>query len=139
MNKEEHDEYHKRLLFVLTIMVILFFGGAFMYTKLEGWRLIDAMYFAAATMTTVGYGDITPQTIYGKLFTIFYLFTSVGMAFYGLSLFAAHFVEVREDEWVERIEGIGTKKHVKNFHNFVKSLFIFDSEKISENDEIKKK
>jgi voltage-gated potassium channel len=138
MNKEEHDEYHKRLFYVLSIMVFLFFGGSFFYSKVEGWRMLDAMYFSATTMTTVGYGDISPKTDLGRLFTIFYLFASVGIAVYGLSLFAAHFVEVREDHWVERLDKVSIKKHTKNFHDTVKKLFVWDSKDLVEHDKLKK-
>jgi hypothetical protein len=123
MNKEEHDIYHRRLFYIFLIMSLLFFGGSFFYYKIEGWRMLDAMYFSAMTMTTVGYGDITPKTDIGRLFTIFYLFASVGMALYGLSMFAAHFVEVREDEWVQRLDNMGIEKQRKNLHNMVKKLF----------------
>ncbi len=138
MNEEEHDAYHQKLIYVLIILSVMFFGGSFIFSKLEGLNLIDSMYFTACTMTTVGYGDITPKTDAGKIFAIFYLFASVGIAFYGLSLFAAHFVEEREDKWVERLDNVRSKKHIKNFHEVVKKLFVWDSKKITEHDELKK-
>jgi len=35
---------------------------------------VDAFYFAVETSTTVGYGDIVPSSLAGKLFMIFYMF-----------------------------------------------------------------
>ncbi len=139
MNKDEHDRYHRRLLYVGILIFVMFFGGSFIYTKIEGWRIIDSMYFTAYTMTTVGYGDITPKTDLGKAFTIVYLFASVGIAIYGLSLFASHFVETREDEWVEKLDRVGNaKKHAKNFHETVKKLFVWDADEIVKHDSFKK-
>jgi len=60
-----------RGLFVL-VMVTLFAGTLF-YWRIEGWSLLDAFYFSSITLTTVGYGDLAPQTAAGKLFTAFYL------------------------------------------------------------------
>jgi voltage-gated potassium channel len=138
MNKEEHDEYHRRLLYIFSIMAVLFFGGSFFYHNVEGWTFLDSMYFSATTMTTVGYGDLAPKTQTGRFFTIFYLFASVGIAIYGLSLFAAHFVEVREDHWVERLDRVSSaKKHAKNFHESVKKLFGRDSKELTEQDKPK--
>jgi len=31
------------------------------------------------TLTTVGYGDFSPQTTFGKIFTTFYIFAGVGI------------------------------------------------------------
>ena len=103
MDYEEHKRYHRKLLYVAIIILLLLFAGTIFYHYVENWRCIDALYFSAATMTTVGYGDITPQTDFGKLFTIFYVFTGVGVALYGLSLIASHFAEVREVFWMEML------------------------------------
>lgn len=41
---------------------------------------IDAIYFIAITVTTVGYGDVTPKTDRGKLFVMLFIITGVAMA-----------------------------------------------------------
>ena len=38
----------------------------------EQWTIIDSLYFAVATFTTCGYGDLEPTTIAGQIFTIFF-------------------------------------------------------------------
>jgi voltage-gated potassium channel len=40
--------------------------------------IIDAMWWAIATLTTVGYGDVFPITAGGKLFTFFILLLGLG-------------------------------------------------------------
>ena len=70
------DETVKAIL-SLTIAIILF--AAFSYMYIEGWDFIDALYFAVMTISTVGYGDITPQTNIGKLFTILYVISGMGV------------------------------------------------------------
>ena len=52
--------------------------GTVVYHFVEGWRWIDALYFCVVTQATVGFGDFTPHTDAGKLFTILYIF--VGLA-----------------------------------------------------------
>ena len=123
MEEEEHKEYHRRLLYVFILILLVLFGSATFYHFIENWRYIDALYFSAATMTTVGYGDITPQTDAGKIFTIVFVFTGVGIALYGLSLIASHFVEVREEFWLEKIGKIRIRHHTGNFWGKLKNLF----------------
>jgi hypothetical protein len=56
------------LIYVITIVIF----GAVLYHWLEGWSWIDSFYFVVITLTTIGYGDITPTTSLTKLITIFY-------------------------------------------------------------------
>lgn len=49
------------------------------YWLVEGWSLLDSAYFAVVTIATVGYGDIAPQTALGKIFTIGYIFSGIGI------------------------------------------------------------
>jgi voltage-gated potassium channel len=53
--------------------------GAVFYHLVEGLSYVDAIYFTACTLTTVGYGDITPKTDAGKLFTAAYTFVGIGI------------------------------------------------------------
>jgi len=73
-----HHPYRAAVTGMLAIAVLLGLG-TFAYQQIEGWSAIDAMYFCAATLTTVGYGDVVPQTNFGKIFTIFYMFSGIGV------------------------------------------------------------
>lgn len=59
------------------VFTLLLFGTIF-YMIFEKWSMIDSLYFCVVTMATVGYGDFSPQTKVGKLFTIVYIFMSIG-------------------------------------------------------------
>ena len=131
MDEAEHKEYHKRLLYVVILLMIIFFGGATFYHYVERWRYIDALYFSAATMTTVGYGDITPKTDAGKIFTIVFVFAGVGIALYSLSLLAGHFVESREEFWLQRIGKIRIRHQTETLWGKFKNLFSYESEKLT--------
>lgn len=71
------------------IVLIIFFlgiiGGAFVYSFVESWNLLDSFYFVVVTATTVGYGDFFPLTNVGKIFTIFFSFFGVATALYVFS------------------------------------------------------
>lgn len=59
-------------------LFILLLGTVF-YHLVEHLRWLDSVYFCTITLTTVGYGDITPHTDAGKLFTIFYVIVGIGI------------------------------------------------------------
>lgn len=48
--------------------------GSYVFHKLEDLKYLDALYFSLVTFTTVGYGDFSPQTQEGKVFTCLYVF-----------------------------------------------------------------
>jgi hypothetical protein len=66
-----------RILAVVTIAVILI--GCVFYTNVEGWRWLDALYFSVISLATVGYGDFTPKTDAGKVFTMGYLIIGIAI------------------------------------------------------------
>ena len=76
-------------------------SGVVFYSIVEDLSLVNALYFSVTTLTTVGYGDFSPQTTAGKLFTVLYVLVGVGLllAFLGRlagGVVASH-VEAREN------------------------------------------
>ena len=68
--------------------------GVLFYGELEGWKRLESVYFITQTVSTVGYGDITPSTDMGKIFTVFYIFFGVLLIFTVVGDFTRHlFVE----------------------------------------------
>jgi len=53
--------------------------GTLVYMWLEGWSLINALYFSVVTLATVGYGDLHPTSDAAKLFTVFYILFGLGI------------------------------------------------------------
>lgn len=62
------------------LLVLILFSGTMFYATIEGLRWVDAVYLSVVTLTTLGYGDFHPVTDLGKIFTIIYLFTGMGVA-----------------------------------------------------------
>ena len=68
-----------RVLALLLTATLVAAAGAVVFRFLEGWSLIDSFYFAVVSMATVGYGDLSPKTTAGKLFTIAFLVVGIGI------------------------------------------------------------
>lgn len=61
----------------LTAVLILI--ASVFYWIVEGWPLLDSVYFSVVTIATVGYGDFAPKTVPGKIFTMAYIFCGLGI------------------------------------------------------------
>jgi voltage-gated potassium channel len=52
---------------------------------LEGWSIVDSLYASAQTLTTVGFGDVVPRTVYGRVFATWFMIIGVGIVLYALT------------------------------------------------------
>ncbi|PID36814.1 MAG: potassium channel protein [Rhodobacterales bacterium] len=68
-----------RIRILLAMTTTLIAGAAVFYRWAEGWSWLDSIYFSVITIATVGYGDFSPVTVAGKLFTIFYVLCGLGL------------------------------------------------------------
>lgn len=71
--------------------------GTLTYHYSEGWAWIDSLYFSVMTLTTVGYGDLTPSTTFTKIFTCFYVFGGLGITLNFVGAFFEHRQEIFEN------------------------------------------
>lgn len=98
-----------RIPLILGIIAALLLTGTLVYSKLEGWSLIDSFYFTGVTMTTVGYGDIAPTKDFTKIFTVPFALVSVAFGLYLLFQLASISLE-RRYELMEMLNRISVKK-----------------------------
>lgn len=75
--------------------------GTVFYRIVEGWGWGNSLYFSVITLTTVGYGDYSPQTGVGRLFTIFYLFIGIGLLLSFVNVIAKQKLELLENRGKE--------------------------------------
>jgi voltage-gated potassium channel len=78
---------------LLYLAMGLLLAGTFFYHRVEDWTLFESFYFSVLTLTTVGYGDFTPQTVAGRAFTIFYVLIGLGIVVALMTQLASHLME----------------------------------------------
>lgn len=76
--------------------------GTIVFRKLEGWTLIQSFYFSVVTITTVGFGDLTPSTEVSRLCTAIYILVGVSIGLVTLSSIGSEFIQEREKKWIEK-------------------------------------
>ena len=68
-------QYRSLLIWVIILLLV----GMIFYSQVEGWSWLDALYFSVITLSTVGYGDLSPDTAAAKIFTIVYIFLGISI------------------------------------------------------------
>ena len=63
----------------VVLVVSLLIAGTVFYTLVEGWSVVDAIYFSSMSLATVGFGDVVPTTDVGKIFTVVYVLAGIGI------------------------------------------------------------
>lgn len=72
---------------ILSLILLILLGG-FLVSSVEGLSLGDSIYFAFITALSVGYGDICPTTILGRLLSV--AIGVVGMVTVGMTVAIAN-------------------------------------------------
>jgi voltage-gated potassium channel len=75
----------RRIPFALLAVAVAIGFGAVSFYLIEGWSLLDSLYVATQTVTTVGYGDLTPATRNGRIFSTIFMLAGVGVVLYALT------------------------------------------------------
>jgi voltage-gated potassium channel len=100
------DPRFRSLLYLVMLTLIT---GTLFYHSVEGWSLLDSFYFSVITLSTVGYGDFTPKTDVGKIFTVMYIFLGLGI----IIGFVTPIGEYLIDRRMEKIEKRDSKERKK--------------------------
>mmetsp|Transcript_10911 Transcript_10911/g.16904 ORF Transcript_10911/g.16904 Transcript_10911/m.16904 type:complete len:523 (-) Transcript_10911:54-1622(-) len=80
---EYQYEYTLRECFFL-VLILLAIGVVGFSLLVEEWSILDSLYFTIIMLTTIGYGDMSPSTPVGKIFTS--IFALGGIVVLGLAL-----------------------------------------------------
>jgi voltage-gated potassium channel len=84
--------------------VTLFAGGSAFAAVERGVGEWEGIWFAAETMTTVGYGDITPHTTAGRLIAVVIMVVGIGFGTLLIGSIAERFIAHEVDQELEATE-----------------------------------
>lgn len=82
--RHEKARVKRRLLYALLLLAAVYVIAVEVYHTVEGWDWLTSVYFTTSTITTVGYGDVTPMTDVGKLITIPLMLIGIAIGFYAI-------------------------------------------------------
>jgi voltage-gated potassium channel len=85
----------------IALFVAVTIAGTAGYMVIEGWSAWDAFYMTMISVTTAGYREVHPLSVYGEAWTVVVLIAGVSTLFYTASLVMR---EVVEGELYQRFE-----------------------------------
>ncbi len=94
------DPETKALPFVAGALVLT---GTLFYWRFEDWTLIESLYFCIVTLTTVGYGDLSPSHPGTQIFTIVYILTGFGVLVALLTSVAQQYLRLKAEAGPGRV------------------------------------
>ena len=110
------------LLWLLVVLVI----GTVAYALIEGWSWLDSLYATIITITTVGYGDLSPQTESGRIFAIFFTLFAIGIGGYTISTVAANVIENRSEKKAKKLR----KRRMRRLESLENHYIICGADKV---------
>jgi len=75
---------------LLLLDLVVGIGG---FMLMENYTLVEAFYMVVITVSTVGYTEVGPLDMAGKLFTSFYIIANLGLIAYILAVFSYYVVQ----------------------------------------------
>lgn len=106
-----YRSYRKIGVFMLFILILVTVLGSLMYV-IEGPEngfssIPESIYWAIVTLTTVGYGDITPVTVMGKLLASFIMLCGYAIIAVPTGIVTSEIVRTRYEEEARGCSGCG--------------------------------
>jgi voltage-gated potassium channel len=103
-----------RIRYALIALLLAIILGTAGFHFIEGWPISDSLYVTIQTLTTVGYGDLTPRDVAGRAFAILIMLIGVG----GVALAVSTIVQsVVQSELLATFGGLRRSKMIKKLDN----------------------
>lgn len=111
--------------YVTFVFVLVALTTGALFAMFEGYSLVDGLWWTVVTLTTVGYGDLSPATPGGRATAVVLMVTSIGVVSFITANIAAFFIEEDEEgnlaaeirslhQRLDRIEELLTDKRTRH-------------------------
>ncbi|KAI3409415.1 uncharacterized protein J3R85_019355 [Psidium guajava] len=106
------------LVMYLSLGVIIYWVNRDSFSASETHPVADALYFCIVTMCTIGYGDITPNSVATKLFSIMFVLVGFGFVDILLTGMVSHVLDLQENYMLRSVKSDGEKKDLARTYIF---------------------
>ncbi|WP_040472604.1 potassium channel family protein [Aquimarina agarivorans] len=85
----------------ITLLTTLLLVGTIGFRFVANYNWIDSLYMTVITVTTVGYGEVSPLDDTAKLFAVFLILTSLGVIAFSLSVLTEYIISKSNPKLIE--------------------------------------
>ena len=131
-------KYFKELYFSLFLLSTVIITGILGYMVIEDYVLVDAFYMTIITVSTVGFKEVQPLSVEGRIFTAFLIIFSFGIFAYTVSYITRYIVNgdlhnylknYKVDAYIDRIsDHVIVCGYGRNGAQAVKTLLAYGKE-----------
>ena len=83
----------RKIKIALSLFVFIILLGTAGFILIEGWRPLDALFMTVITLSTVGFQEVHPLTVAGRIFTVFLIVSGISIFIFGLTVVNAFILE----------------------------------------------
>ena len=87
--------------------------GTFLFHHLMDWTWEESFYFSVVTLTTVGYGDLTPDTGFQRVVIAIYVLIGVTIFVTAISIIGLNVIEKRQARLAMKISERNESLHLR--------------------------
>ncbi len=99
---------------LLALLAAVIVGGTVFFRLVEGWSWLDSYFFTVVTLSTVGYGNLVPATVAGKIGTTVFIITGLGIFAAAIQRFGFHAIaRHRRDSEAEARHSLAAQRSKK--------------------------
>ncbi|MCB0447731.1 MAG: potassium channel protein [Gelidibacter sp.] len=110
--------FRTRIYMAVFLLLSLLFVGVLGFKILSNFSWVDALYMTVITVTTVGYGEVSPLDDTAKIFTIFLILASIIIVGYALTVITEYILSKND------LEELKLKKMQKKIDNLSNHIII---------------
>jgi voltage-gated potassium channel len=85
-------DLRKRIFNLTIVTTVIFVFGTLGYVLIERWSWADALFMAAITLSTVGFGEVEPLSPVGRIYTIILILLGVGIIAFAFSTIGEYLI-----------------------------------------------
>lgn len=105
---------YSKLFYSILLLILVILLGTIGYWYFEEMKIFESFYMTLITISTVGFGEVKPLSIHGRLLTIFIIVSGIGLLTYTLGQIASIFIEGEIHKMLGRKK---LEKKITKLHN----------------------